>query len=634
MIITLSMYNPYDDPQIFAADRQLRRNLGQVFKRARDGSTSALRALALSCEDIPALQTRSAIDMFCAGLDVSNIPHSLLEQEEPNLSALSALSRAVSGLVAISTLDVLFPSTESPLLSPLADIWDGIFQWTAFIDGLYPVLAEEEKIPLYKIIADAMLALDLYEPIDERIQNTNGLLELVASIWARKPSAASVDHCSVARLLIGEPDDGAMARFMHAAGITPGSIARLALSRLRASTSSGPGEGSPHVHMLAWMAHGEVGILRQAVLRQHGAAALTKSLLAFAKRPDICSEDYFSIIEINVDALRLYLTTPNAMSSALRNGLLQAYTALSHAMKTYDEELQADILSLLKTTLPPTLVYRSVITQMANSMHTLDPSLGRPTDTNGLLTNALLPAGRLLQERAQFKNNWDAAKHMAFCDSCTTHVDRVTLKTCARCHSPRYCSKACQTRAWPEHKKTCSLRRQMAASLARDGRTSKADRVFIHRLALHDVRKAREELMSRTREDSELYKYPLSKVGVIVAYNKGPPSFLLFHIGENDIRSGSHDESAGLQLTHGVAQEARALTMSTQHGTLIECHTALGMSVMTDTLLVSPSIWNPKHVDDEDWAFRVVDAAWVDRPSCRDDDSDADTDSGWSTVTE
>ncbi len=31
------------------------------------------------------------------------------------------------------------------------------------------------------------------------------------------------------------------------------------------------------------------------------------------------------------------------------------------------------------------------------------------------------------------------------------------IQRCARCHITRYCSRECQTKDWPKHRKTCQL---------------------------------------------------------------------------------------------------------------------------------------------------------------------------------
>ncbi|CAK7210238.1 hypothetical protein SCUCBS95973_000711 [Sporothrix curviconia] len=52
------------------------------------------------------------------------------------------------------------------------------------------------------------------------------------------------------------------------------------------------------------------------------------------------------------------------------------------------------------------------------------------------------------------------------CNTCKKTDADVTLKTCAKCKTTRYCSTDCQASDWPEHKITC---RRLAAELAEDG---------------------------------------------------------------------------------------------------------------------------------------------------------------------
>ncbi|RDB25158.1 hypothetical protein Hypma_007661 [Hypsizygus marmoreus] len=42
------------------------------------------------------------------------------------------------------------------------------------------------------------------------------------------------------------------------------------------------------------------------------------------------------------------------------------------------------------------------------------------------------------------------------CSYCHASVGRKNVKTCGECRNVRYCSKRCQAKAWPDHKKCCT----------------------------------------------------------------------------------------------------------------------------------------------------------------------------------
>jgi len=59
-------------------------------------------------------------------------------------------------------------------------------------------------------------------------------------------------------------------------------------------------------------------------------------------------------------------------------------------------------------------------------------------------------------------------KGQSLCDSCFSIPPKPNkLQRCGRCKGVSYCSRACQQRAWPSHKKSCNKRRadQEKASL-------------------------------------------------------------------------------------------------------------------------------------------------------------------------
>ena len=51
---------------------------------------------------------------------------------------------------------------------------------------------------------------------------------------------------------------------------------------------------------------------------------------------------------------------------------------------------------------------------------------------------------------------WQAGEDMQLvCDGCCKHVPGHGLMKCGRCGEAKYCSGACQKKAWKQHKKTC-----------------------------------------------------------------------------------------------------------------------------------------------------------------------------------
>ncbi|KAI0041943.1 hypothetical protein FA95DRAFT_1682874 [Auriscalpium vulgare] len=607
------------EPELTAYERLLitsGSNPAQVVKRAKEGSTAAFQALAMHCAEVPTIQIPTVINMFCAGLDARNIPHSLLAHQDPTPSALSALSRAVSGFIAIERLTYTNPS--QPLFLPqFARKWDGIYQWTVFFNDIYPFLADEDKVLIYDVLGQAITALELYGPTRKVVRDTPGVFALISSIWAKytPPRKGCVVRCHpsfLSRLLqnlLMVPNDEGLASFVAATGKTPAAIARVALLRLRAvarDPSSSIGEFSAHMDMLMWLAHGRKGILREAVVQEDGGAILTKSLLALMNRPDLGTKDVATAISLNFCVMKWYLKTRSsvhAMRCAIRSGLFVAYAKLTPVFKDYHMFHQQNILAVMKEALSHHLVYSSVVNQAIESAG--DFIAGRPWEAvaEPQLKFALLCVSRLVSVRGMFMREWDAMKHMAHCNSCEARFLKVDLKACGQCHAVLYCSKACQAAAWVTHKKTCALRRRIASREL--GGPSKADWIYLRQLALYDARGAQGRLHPVAAED--LPGVPLSDIGISLDYRTDFPTVKLFQLGPaaTCLRDDGPD-SDNMVLANNLMEQARTRAAGC---TLVMTETALGNGKRLGIVLVSPSIWDTEDMEYSE--FRVVDAAWM-----------------------
>ncbi|KAA1476069.1 hypothetical protein DENSPDRAFT_932779 [Dentipellis sp. KUC8613] len=54
------------------------------------------------------------------------------------------------------------------------------------------------------------------------------------------------------------------------------------------------------------------------------------------------------------------------------------------------------------------------------------------------------------------------------CNFCLVKHGRANLRQCSKCKRVRYCSKECQTKAWPTHKKSCRATVALLESLSTD----------------------------------------------------------------------------------------------------------------------------------------------------------------------
>eukprot|EP01091_Cochliopodium_minus_P019897 TRINITY_DN8515_c0_g1_i1.p1 TRINITY_DN8515_c0_g1~~TRINITY_DN8515_c0_g1_i1.p1 ORF type:complete len:365 (-),score=69.58 TRINITY_DN8515_c0_g1_i1:76-1170(-) len=77
------------------------------------------------------------------------------------------------------------------------------------------------------------------------------------------------------------------------------------------------------------------------------------------------------------------------------------------------------------------------------------------TSTNDLLgsVNYLSQSSSMMQEKFHTSPNITAQKKCKVCDVVETLT--LKMKSCSRCKKVSYCSKECQLKHWPEHKKEC-----------------------------------------------------------------------------------------------------------------------------------------------------------------------------------
>ncbi|KAI0047585.1 hypothetical protein FA95DRAFT_1558902 [Auriscalpium vulgare] len=608
------IYDPASSrgPELVRWERLARSNPALVVKRAQEGSSVAFQTLAMHCADLPAIQQRTVIKMSCAGLDASTIPRSLLTHQEPTPSALSALSCAVSGLLTIEAL-TFGKASDSLIMPRIASRWHGIYQWTAFIDEIYPILADEDKPHVYDILGQAISVMERHELTGKVVRDTPGVFGLIASIWAKykpqpKGGAIYSPPGFLPRLLMNllrTPNEEDLARFVAATGKTP-AVARLALLRLRAVTrdpTSPLNKFSTHTDMLMWLSHGgQRATLRKAVVREDGVAVLTKSILALVDRRGRDAETQ-ATVSLNFCVLTRYFKTRgsvHSVRSAIRNGLLLAYVKLIPAFADYHKFHQQKIIAVLMDIVTPHLSYGSVVEQAVESVGEILAGLPWEDMAESQLKNALLYLSQIIKERGEFMKEWGTIKHTAHCDSCGARLSKEVLKACANCHAVLYCSKSCQAAAWAAHKKTCALRRRIG-SQAHDG-PSKADWMCLRQLALKSARQA----MMAQDAPKDRPGVPLSDLGISLDFWTANVSVI--SIEEVAALPCLRDDGSDtVALARNVLERARTMRGSS---TLLRTDTMLGNDTGIGLLLVCPSIWDGNRMEDSD--LRVVDAAWVD----------------------
>ncbi|KAI0047592.1 hypothetical protein FA95DRAFT_1558912 [Auriscalpium vulgare] len=604
------VYDRFSNPEFLAIESTLHRSPAQVIQRAKDGSVLAMQTIALSCSDMRALQTRAVVDIFCSHVSASKIPHPFIESSPP---ALSALGCAFWSFTAMNEL------TEMPNMSTfttrysaqIAEAWDGIYHWTAFFDDLSPQLTRKEQKVIHLLISRAVFIVTQHLPAVPLVLQTPGILELAASLWVKEPkytsALESIGHpTSLVALVLKNPDDAMLDRFVDAAGGLPARVARAALSHLHGVLKAeGPEDPSwlitPHLYVLRCLTSGKSNTLRYETVKQCGVSVVTQAVVALATKGSHELSDTRGGIQLALQQLLVATMAGDGirwLCSALHEGLLRAYAAVLREAKHYDAAQLQQIAEMPRDVLPLYLVYKPVVNAVVKSLHDLNMDIASMRVEGSVLKEVWLNLESRVKTQARLKDQWDADKR-GYCDKCRRCADRTAFKRCARCKDALYCSVGCQTADWNMHKMHCSILTHLAL---RPNLPTKGAHLFLQRLAVHDARQNLAVLRSAVRK--EFPNASLYEVGVSLEYNLPSPRQSVFLLDEYQVSAyiTSTVEGIAEARMESIVHIART---TTQRMTLIECMSVSGNKLILTLVLVYPSIWEAQG-EMGDLDFRVV----------------------------
>ncbi|KAI0047608.1 hypothetical protein FA95DRAFT_1558929 [Auriscalpium vulgare] len=614
--------DPVSNPEFLEIDNTLRRNPAKVIQRAKDGSVLAVQAIALSCSDMRALQTRAVIDIFCSHVSASKIPRPFIESSPSALSALGCAFWSFTAMNELTDMPNASTGSKTRCSSQIAEAWDGIYHWTAFFDELFPQLTRKEQNSIHLLISQTVFIVTQHLPARPRVLQTPGIVELAASLWVKEPRYTSAPESigqptSLVVLVLKNADDAMLDRFVDAAGGLPARVARAALSHLHGVLKKEGPEGplwpiTPHLHVLRCLTSGESDTLRSEMLKQCGVSVVTQAIVALATRGSHELSDTRGPIELALELLALLIMTGDGvrwLCSALHEGLLRALAAVLQATKHYDAAQLQPMAYLLREVVPTYLVYKPVANALVKSLYDLDMDVASMRVKGSALKEAWLSLETRIKTQARLKDQWDADKR-GYCDKvssvkcrynngCRRCADRTDFKQCARCKDALYCSVVCQTADWNMHKTLCSIRTHLSL---RANLPTKGTHLYLQRLALHDARQNVAVLRSEARKD-----YPgasLSEIGVTLYYDSPSPRQNVFLLNDYYVSEqiASTEEGIAEDRMASIVDVART---STESVTLLECTTILGDKLISTLVLVYPSIWDARG-ELGDLEFRVV----------------------------
>ncbi|KAF7367030.1 MYND-type domain-containing protein [Mycena sanguinolenta] len=444
------------------------------------GSRDEIVALSDEIPEIAPENLPFLLPLFYALIDTAHIPVALRELRVPG-----RMPRTIQAVLALRAF-FLIMKRYTILSEALLDLWMRAAPWIEFLDEYREHLFSLETLPprmLYSIFVGFLRRMrengrnaQVVRLMDESL----GLCVVVARAWRHlidtegdQPGLLNVANFLVHRT---ESNDGWDTASFHALLVGAGGptgFASLLVSHFRRVVSRSDSTITDDTPSLlsggTWLlcSRGAVeaaDAFDDALLSLGFVTTLTTVAQALRHGPE---EDAHPILSGVVSVLMFYLSfgscnTGKRITESLRAGLLPAIISSATVLgEIPDSRLD----SLLRTVLPASTVYHSVLSQLRISLAEMSQRDAiRAFAEEGLL-DIWKKFSALVESRVQIldKYNRGELKAKRVCDhlECSKNCYTHELRRCGDCSMAYYCSEACQSGDWH------AGHRLMCAALAR-----------------------------------------------------------------------------------------------------------------------------------------------------------------------
>ncbi|KAJ7490685.1 hypothetical protein FB451DRAFT_1079464 [Mycena latifolia] len=584
--------------------KKLRDAPKQALENARRGYIPDLKDLANFWQEVPELLSLGILDVFFHHLDADKAFTVPSEANERSPTAECAFYSLV-GLCKAG--DYLLPDAPYHHDPAVLKAWPGIFKWSVFFFTTRVTSTATRPIEGRRTAMDAIAAvwycLTRADGLREAIAATRGTVEIATKLWllddAIPHSGPQFTNapCLAAALDAILVDRPAVDRALAVAGGKPDALVKPAMARARAAIGHAPlnpAEIAVCLDLLGHLSRGWDHPLRYAHLQAGAiplctrAAGTLAGALNAGRSPGLLDGAVaaFGYLANCLESTEGFTWVVQSVAA----DLLCAFADCSPHFARLDEEDRDMVCSLLHTTLPKYLVYRSVVQAVDDGMRRLG-ALQQKRVSVSVAKKVWADFRRLAEERAMVVLHAVAVKgKAATCDNvkCQKVDAKNTFRKCGACSTTLYCSKECQGVAWKEggHKDMCKLKQRERLE-GKSQAISKSDSAFFHHLATRDARHHLPLLRRLARAEHPALR--LCELIMRVDYTAVPPTYSVLPLAD----AGGHDAPAqgsgnAEARTDALIERARA---DPDRFGLIQSRVANGAAVQEVLSVVAGNFW-------------------------------------------
>ncbi|KII86140.1 hypothetical protein PLICRDRAFT_43732, partial [Plicaturopsis crispa FD-325 SS-3] len=364
------------------------------------------------------------------------------------------------------------------------DGWPRIWKWMQFLYDqcvVEKVFGEEVCATTIVSIGAILQALGRSAASRDIVARTPGVLALVTKEWLADDGRYAIAACMQLggneRAILGALDalldcherelevklESIVPQVLDAAGGDAKLVASTVLKRLReALAAESMQQVELHLSLADRLADTACPPIHLALLNAGMIPAVITVLSWYNSRPLHAAPAQVMLLcyYILIDSFRT-ANNPSWAAQAIDAGLIPALLRSGKRVRALnDPELAQPLVWLLSESLPPYLVFRSVLRAVRRALRQV---YKRNVGAKGVLGEAWADFQELAEDRLCLLDEWDCEverdRHRGCSRPCDNGSGSAT-KLCSGCLGPMYCSKECQRMDWPAHKSCCKAARQ------------------------------------------------------------------------------------------------------------------------------------------------------------------------------
>ncbi|KII86139.1 hypothetical protein PLICRDRAFT_43728 [Plicaturopsis crispa FD-325 SS-3] len=377
------------------------------------------------------------------------------------------------------------PALVARFMQP--DGWPRIWKWIQFLHDkcvVEKVFGEEVCATTVDTIGVILQALGRSPTSRDVVARTPGVLTLVVKEWLADDGRYAIAACMYlggndraisgaldvlidrheGELELGLALESIVPQVLDAAGGDAKLVAGTVLTRLREAVATESAQQIElHLSLVDRLANNACSPVHLALLNAGMIPAIIAALSWYNSVTLHAAPAQVLLLCYNILIDSVFsMNDPSWAVQAIDAGLITALLRSGKRIRALnDPELADPLVDLLSDSLPPYLIFRSVLRAVRRALKQV---YKRNLEATGALWDAWTDFEELAEDRLWLLDEWDCEgerdRHRRCSRPLCDNGGGSTTKLCSGCLGPLYCSKECQKLDWPAHRSSCKAARQ------------------------------------------------------------------------------------------------------------------------------------------------------------------------------